>query len=133
MIKLCGRLLHLLTQKIKRGDLFSPGVISVDMNVVADGVCGPKSINAARDQEIFRCNAPEKFLRIIEKFASLFAHLWVIENRRVTATEFPRMKKRCAVDVGSEIARRDRYFLRSMNTHSEKFGFRRHIAAPFDW
>ena len=94
MIELSRRLLHLLTQKIKRGDFFSPGVISVDMNVVADGVCGPKSVNAARDQEIFRCNALEEFLRIIEKFARLFAHLWVVENRRVTATQFPRMKKR---------------------------------------
>ena len=61
------------------------------MNVVADGVCGPKSVNAARDQEIFRCNALKEFLRIIEKFARLFAHLWVVEDRRVTATQFPRM------------------------------------------
>src|SRR6266480_4291758 len=85
MIELSRRFLHLLTQKIKRGDFFNANVISVDMNVVADGVCGPKSVNAVRDQEIFR---------IIEKFASLFAHLWVIENRRITATQFPRMKKR---------------------------------------
>src|SRR6266550_5160108 len=94
MIELSRRFLHLLTQKIKRGDFFSANVISVDMNVVADGVCGPKSVNAVRDQEIFRCNAPKEFLRIIEKFASLFAHLWVIENRRITATQFPRSEER---------------------------------------
>src|SRR5678816_881454 len=94
MIELCRRLLHLLTQKIKRGDFFSASIISVNMNVVADGVCGPKSVNAARDQKIFRCNALEEFLRITEKFASLFAHLWVIENRRITATQLTQIKKR---------------------------------------
>src|SRR4029077_18845106 len=105
MIELCRRLLHLLTQKIKSGDFFSPGVISVDMNIVADGICGPKSVNAARDQEIFRCNALEEFLRIIEQLARFFAHLWVVEDRRVTATQFPRMKKRRPVDVFDQIAR----------------------------
>ena len=99
MIELPGRLLHLLTQKIKGGDFFSAGVISVNMNVVADCVCGPKSVNAARDQKIFRCNAPKEFLRVIEKFARLFADLWVVKNRRVTATQFPRMKKRRPIDV----------------------------------
>src|SRR5882724_1884232 len=132
MIELSRRFLHLLTQKIKCGDFFSANVISVDMNVVADGVCGPKSINAARGQEIFRCNALEEFLRIIEKFASLFAHLWVIENRWITATQFPRMKKRGPVDVRNEIVHDDRYFPRSIYPPSEKFGFRRHIAAPID-
>src|SRR5437762_12856226 len=105
MIELCRRLLHLLTQKIKGGDFFSPGVISVNMKVVADRVCGPKSVNAARDQEIFRCNALKEFLRIIEKFARFFAHLWVVEDRRVTATQFPRMKKRRPVDIFDQIAR----------------------------
>src|ERR1700750_1479464 len=112
MIELCRRLLHLLTQKIKRGDLFSAGLTSVNTNVVPDGVCGPKSVNAARDQEILRCNALEEFLRIIEKFARLFAHLWIVEDRRVTSAQFPRMKKRRPVDVRNKIAHCDRYFLR---------------------
>src|SRR6476646_1807021 len=128
MIELSCRLLHLLTQKIKRGDFFSAGVISVNMNVVADGVCGPKSVNAARDQEIFRCNALEEFLRIIEKFARLFAHLWVVEDRRVPATPFPRMKEWRPIDVFDQIAHSDWYLPRAVNTHSKNFGFRRHIA-----
>src|SRR5215217_307222 len=78
MIELSRRLLHLLTQKIKRGDFFSAGVISVNMNVIADRVCWPKSVNAARDEKIFRCNALKEFLRIIEKFARFFANLLVV-------------------------------------------------------
>src|SRR4051812_16215610 len=147
MIELCRRLLHLLTQEIKRGDFFSAGVISVDMDVVADGVRGPQSVNAARDQEIFRCNALEEFLRIIEKLTRLFAHLWVIEDRRVTATQFPGMKERRPIDIRNKIAHCERDALgniaeifrraagngtraacapqtRSVNAHSEKFGFR---------
>src|SRR5258705_1350240 len=107
MIELPCRLLHLLTQKIKGGDFFGAGVISVNMDVVADGVCGPKSVNAARDQEIFRCNALEEFLRISEELARFFSHLWVVEDRRVTATQFPRMKKWRPVDVRNKIAHFD--------------------------
>ena len=57
MIELSNRFLYLLTQKIKRGYLFSADVISVDMNVVSDDVGGPKSAHAARNQQIFRCNS----------------------------------------------------------------------------
>src|SRR4030095_6281575 len=106
MIELARRLLHLLAQKIKRGDFFTANVVSMDMNVVADGACGPKSVTPARNQEIFRCNAPEEFLRIIENFACLFADLWIVENRRVSPTQFPRMKKRRPVDVFDQIAHR---------------------------
>src|SRR3954468_10062506 len=99
MVELTGRLLHLLTQKIKGGDFFSAVLVSVNINVVADGICRPKSVNAARCQEIFRCNALKKFLRISEQSARLSADLWVIENRRVTSTQFPRMEKRRPIDV----------------------------------
>src|SRR6185503_19091572 len=107
MIKLSSRLLHLLTQKIKGGDFFSAAVVSINMNVIADCVCGPESVNTARDQEIFRRNARKEFLRIGEKFARLVADLWVIENSRITATHFPRMKKRRPVDVFDQIAHCD--------------------------
>src|SRR5215468_5665499 len=132
MIKLSRRLLHLLTQKIKCGDFFGPSVISVEVNIVTDGVCGPKSTNATRDEKIFRCNAFKEFLRIIKKFARLFADLRVFEDRWVTATQFPRMKERRPVDIFDQIAHRDRYFSRSINAHSEKFGFGRRVATPID-
>jgi hypothetical protein len=99
VIKLSSRFLHLLTQKIKRGDFFGAGVIRVDINVIADGVSGPESVNATRNQEIFRCNAFEKFLCLVEKFARLFADLRVVENRRISATQFPRVKKRRPINV----------------------------------
>src|SRR5262245_12392935 len=104
MIKLSRRLLHLLTQKIKSGDCFSTGVVSVEMNVIADGVCGPKCVSAARDEKISCCNALKELLRITKQFARLFADLWVVENGRVATTQFPRMKKRRPIDVFDQIS-----------------------------
>src|SRR6516165_599484 len=132
MIELSRRLLHLLTQKIKDGELFSPRLISVEMNVVTDGVCGPKSVNTARDQQIFGGNALKEFLCVIEKFARFFADLWVIKNRRVTAAQFPRMKERRPIDVFDQIAPGDRYFFRAINPHPEKFRFRWDVPIPID-
>src|SRR4029077_10645664 len=128
MIELSSRLLHLLTQKIKRSDFFSADVISVNLNIIPDGVGRPKSVNAARHQEIFRRNALKEFLRVSKKFARFFADLWVVENRRVTATQFPRVKERRPVDVFDQIAHRN--FTRSINAPSEKFGFRREVTFP---
>src|SRR5262249_43991450 len=98
---------HLLTQKIERRDFFSPPVIAVNLDIVADSARRPKRVNAARHQEIFRGDAFEKFLRIIEKFACLFAGFWIVENRRITSSQFPRMKKGRPVDVFDQIAYRD--------------------------
>src|SRR5262249_33313927 len=133
MIELARSLLHLLTQKIKRGYFFSAGVISVKVNVVADGVCRPKGINPARNQEILCYNPFKELLRVVEKCARFLSDLWIIENGRVTAAHFPRMKKRRPVDVFDQISHRDRYFPRSINPHSQKFRSWRHIAAPIDW
>src|SRR5436305_361470 len=107
MVELCRWLLHLLTQKVKSRDFFGAGVIRENMNVVADRVSGPKCVDAPRDEKIFRCDPLKHFLRIIEKFARLFADLWIIENRRVTATQFPRMKKRRPVDVFDQNTHRE--------------------------
>src|SRR5438045_4215145 len=108
MIELSRWFLDLLTQKIKRGELFSARLVSVNFNVVPDGVCWPESVNPAWDQEIFRYDVLQKFLRIVEKFARLFADLRVIENRRVTAAQLPRMEKRRPIDIRNKITQGDR-------------------------
>src|SRR5262245_66665066 len=98
MIELSAWFLHLLAQKIKRGDFFCARLIGVNFDIVANRVCGPKSVNTARNQEILCCNALEEFLRIIKKFARLFADLLVVEDRWVTPAQLPRMKHRRPVD-----------------------------------
>src|SRR5438552_11098651 len=106
MIELACRFLHLLPQKIKRGEPFSSVLLSVKFNVIANGVCRPECINASWRQQIFRHDALKQFLRIIEKFARLIADLRVIENRRVTTTHLPRMKERRPIDVSDKRAQR---------------------------
>src|SRR5260370_20404734 len=107
MIELTLRFWHMLSKKIKRRNLFTVEVISIDMDIVADGVCGPESVNPAWDQKIFRYDSLKQLICIVEKFARLFADLRVIENRRVTAAQLPRMEKRRPIDVRNKITQRD--------------------------
>ena len=48
VVELSRRFLYLLTQEIKRGDLFRSRVISVKIHIIARRVCWPKSMNASR-------------------------------------------------------------------------------------
>src|SRR5439155_2142503 len=113
MIRLSRRFLHLLTQEIKAGDFLRARFVSININIVADSACRPQSMNAARDQQVLRENVIKKCLCIIEQFARLFANFGVVENRRITTTQFPRMKERRPIDEFDEIPERDRDFLGS--------------------
>jgi len=93
VIELARRLSHLLTQKIERGDRFIAGVIRINVDIVPNAVCRPESVNATRDQKIFRYDPLNKFLRIIEKFARFFTDFWIVENGRETPAQFPGMKE----------------------------------------
>ena len=122
MIELARRLLHLLTQKIERRDLFGASVISVNDDIVPDRVCRPKCVNAARNQQVFRYDPLKQFLRVIEKFARLFADLRVIENRRMTPPQFPGMKERRPVDVPDKTIESDCRLLGSARVSRAGFG-----------
>src|SRR5207249_6683829 len=93
------RLLHLLPQKIKRREFLPSRFIDIKIDIVSDRVCRPKSINPARGQRILHGDLIEKLLRVIKKFACLFADHRIIQYRRVTAAQFPYMKERRPVDV----------------------------------
>jgi len=58
-------------------------------------------MNATRDQQVLRYDPIKKCLRIVEQFVRLFANLGVVENRWITATQFPRVKKRRPIDEGN--------------------------------
>src|SRR4029077_2876229 len=107
MVKLSRWLLHLLAQEIERRKLLCALIVSIKVNIIANGVYPPKRVNTARDQQIFCDDSIEKFLRIVEKFARLFAKLWVFKNRRITAAQFPRVKKRRPIDVLGQRAQRN--------------------------
>src|SRR5438132_10815519 len=111
MIRLSRRFLHLRKQEIKAGDFLRARFVSININIVADSACRPQSMNAARDQQVLRENVIKKCLCIIEQFARLFANFGVVENRRITTTQFPRMKERRPIDESDEIPESDREFL----------------------
>ena len=56
MIELIGRLLHLLPQEMKRGELFSARVVCVKHDIIADSFCGPEGVDATRAQQFFGAN-----------------------------------------------------------------------------
>src|SRR6266545_7716874 len=101
VVELSPRLLNLLTQEIKRGDVFRSRVMSVKIDIIAHRVCWPKSMDASSDQQVVRDDPIKKCLRIFEKFARLFPNFGVVENRWITATQFPRVKKRRPIDEGN--------------------------------
>src|SRR5437667_2770711 len=112
MVELSRRLLHLLTQEIEGANFFRARFITVNINIVANRVCRPKRMNAARDQKLLRDDVIKKCLRIIEKFSCLFTYFWVVKHRRITAAQFPRMKKRRPIDKGDQVGKCDCAFLR---------------------
>src|SRR4029077_4625284 len=127
MIRLPRGFLHLLTQKIKRGDFFGALFIGVKLNIIANRICWPKSMNAARDQQVLRDDVIKKCLRIIEQFARLFANLGIVENRRITAAQLPRMKEGGPIDERNQIPDHGSTYARAKELWS-----RRNIAAPID-
>ena len=56
-------------------------------------------MNPSCGERILQGDLIEKLLRVIEKFACLFADHGIIQYRRVTAAQFPYMKERRPVDV----------------------------------
>src|SRR5204863_7231092 len=103
MIELARGLLHLLPQKIEYREFLSSRLIDVKIDIVTDGVCRPKSMDAARSQQIPGDDLFEEFLRVVEKFARLFTDHRIIKYRRVTAAQFPDVKEGRPVDVVSKV------------------------------
>src|SRR5438270_13295677 len=99
MVCLPGGFLHLLAQKIKRRKLFRSRFVRIKIDIVAHGVCRPKSVNSSRRERIFCDDRVEKFLGVIKKLARLFANYRIIEDRRITSTQLPGMEERRPIDV----------------------------------
>src|SRR6266704_5493242 len=103
MTKLAGRFLHLLPQKIKRGEFFRALVLNVEIDIIANRVRWPKSVNAASGQQILRGDLIDKFSRVIKKLTCLFANHRIVQDCRITAAQLPDVKERRPIDVGSKL------------------------------
>src|SRR5437879_3019690 len=98
MIPLSRRFYHLLAQEIKRGQLFLMAVAGVELNIVADGIRRPKSVNAAGNQQIFPNDLIKQLLRVVKQFTRLFTYGGVFKDCRVTPAQLPGVKKWRPVD-----------------------------------
>src|SRR5437588_4524708 len=98
MVELPRRFLHLLAQEKERRQFLGACFISVEDDIISNGMGRPQSMNAARDQETFSNDSIEKCLCIVEQFSRLFAELGIVKNSGISAAQFPRMKKRRPVN-----------------------------------
>src|SRR5260370_38933085 len=106
MIELPRRLLHLLPQKIRRREFLPSRFIAIKIDIVSDGVCWPKGVNASCGEQILHGDLIEKVLRVAKKFARLFADHRIIQYRRITASQFPYMNAWRPVNVIPKIDNR---------------------------
>src|SRR5437868_2632408 len=67
MVELAGRLLHLLSQEIKRCELLASRFVSEKIDVIAARSRRPESEHAARGQQIFRDDLLQDFLCVIKE------------------------------------------------------------------
>src|SRR5438105_11381475 len=137
MVKLSRWLLHLLSQKIERRNLLCPIIVSIKIHIIASCVCSPKSVNTARDEQIFCDDPVKKVLRVIEKFPGVFANLRIFKNCGITPAQFPGVKKRRPIDIPDQRPqRKGAYGLilsgsrTLVNADPQKFRFRWNIVAP---
>ena len=84
----------------RRGFAFA---IGVELDVVANGICGEKSIDAASGDRFFGDHFVEQGVAFGEELASLYAAFAVLEDARVDALESPSVEEGSPVD---EIAER---------------------------
>ena len=129
------RLVHLLPQKIECGEFLSSCFISVKIDIVTNGVCRPKSMDAARREQIPCGGLFEEFLPVVEKFARLFADYRILKYRRVTAAQFPDVKEGRPVDVVPKIDNRWTNWARAQEVRPRWLAgapvYRRSICARF--
>src|SRR5260370_38602259 len=84
-------------------------------------------MDPACDQQVLRDDTTKNCLCIIEEFARFFANLWVVENSRITAAQFPRMEKRRPIDE-----RNQAFKFRNTRADGDEFRFRRDVSPPID-
>src|ERR1700676_3127388 len=98
MICLAGWLWHLLPQEIKRRQLVRSFFVDIKIDIVTSSLGRPKSVKAARREQLILRDFVEQFLGIIKELACLGADRWIVENRRIASTQFPRVKEGRPID-----------------------------------
>ena len=103
MIELPRRFLHLLSQKIKRRQLFSVRFVHEKIDIIPIRACGPESKNTTRNQQFFRSDSIENHLRVVKNLARLGADRRVVKDGGVSSAQFPNMEEGRPINVFAKI------------------------------
>src|ERR1051325_6530204 len=109
MVELSRWLFHLLAQKMKGGETFTPRLIFVDFNVITIRTGRPDSVNSSRNQPFLSANSFEERFRVLKQFSCLLADGGVIENGWVTSPQFPGMEKRRPINIWNQVPQSNRF------------------------
>src|SRR5207245_10559220 len=96
------RLWHLLAQEVEGRELFRALLIAIKVNVIADRIGRPKSVNASCRERVFGDDLIEQLLGIIEKFLRLFSNRGIVKDCWIPTAQFPCVKEWRPVNVGRE-------------------------------
>src|SRR5437867_13061680 len=89
MVELAARLVHLLAQEVECGGNFCARFVGIKLNVITDAVRREKTVDRAGGEQLFGDDFVQQFLRILEQFPGF----WIVQNRRITAAQFPSVEK----------------------------------------
>src|SRR5947209_5839980 len=93
MICLPRRLWHLLPQEVEGREFFRALLIAIKVNVIADRIGRPKSVNASCRERVFGDDLIEQLLGIIEKFLRLFSNRGIVKDCWIPTAQFPCVKE----------------------------------------
>ena len=75
-----------------------PRFVGVELHVVAHRIRREETVNRARGEQFFADDFVEQLLRIREELARLLAVFFVLQDRRITPAQFPRVEERRPID-----------------------------------
>src|SRR6266446_8588100 len=104
MVELADGFFHLLAQEMKGGKDLCSGFVSVEFDIVANGVGGEEAIDRSHGERFLLDDAAQELLGILEELVGF----GVLQNGRVAATEFPRVEERGPVYERDKILQRNR-------------------------
>src|ERR1019366_5766061 len=113
-------LLHLLAQRVERGERPRQRRVRKKADVVAVRVRTEEPVDASRGQEVVFHDAVEERLRVREELSRLLAYTVVLEELGIPATELPRVEKRRPVDERHEV--REWHVVQGARAHERRNG-----------
>src|SRR5260370_32417071 len=106
MIELTRGFIHLLTKHVEHRQQVASRFVAVYLDIITGTIGRPDPVDSFGSDKAAVHDVLKEFLRIFKQLVSLGTHLWIIENRRESSTQFPSMEKWRPIDVRNQFIER---------------------------